>query len=72
MGSIISKIYDDYEDYEWLCEQLLVEPMSMTDGKFLNHAEQLIVSIWDQMSNDLKESYVVHRFAPYELTHPKA
>lgn len=40
MGSILTRIYDHYEDYLWLCEQMGVKPKEVEN--FLEHEEELL------------------------------
>lgn len=41
MGSSISAIYDDYDDYQHLCEVLDIQPVDIRDG-FYQHEQQIL------------------------------
>lgn len=66
MGSIISKIHDDYEDYEYLCEILGEVPVFLGDS-FYKHAEEMVRKHWNEISVEDKNGYVIHKFTPKEL-----
>lgn len=44
MGSIISAIYDEYEDYKYFCEKIGVEPENLSDKNriFYEHRTELL------------------------------
>jgi hypothetical protein len=41
MGNSLSKLYEDYELYELLCENVGVKPLGMSNG-FYGHEEKLM------------------------------
>lgn len=43
MGSTISAIYDDYDDYLYLCKQVGETPVVLTDG-FYEHQRNILQS----------------------------
>ena len=44
MGSSISKIYDDYEDYQYICKLNNIEPKNLSSG-FYEHESSILKSI---------------------------
>lgn len=40
MGSGITKMYDDYEDYEYICKNLGEEAVGLRE--FMNHEEEIL------------------------------
>lgn len=43
MGSIISRIADDYEDYVWFCAKLDITPLGDRDEKsFYKHEKEIL------------------------------
>lgn len=49
MGSSISKIYDDYDDYEYFCKVIGVEsmPISKNNKTFYAHETELLKELGD-------------------------
>jgi len=41
MGSIMSKIYDDYDDYLFCCNKYNVKCIAIEDSKWLDHYYEL-------------------------------
>jgi hypothetical protein len=50
MGSILSSIYDDYDDYEHFCNTLKVEPVSIYS--FHKHESDLLKQIGFKSKED--------------------
>lgn len=58
MGNSISAIYDDYEDYTYLCEEMKITPLGIRDNKsFYNHAKEIIKSMTEKQHKKYKEYY---------------
>jgi hypothetical protein len=43
MGSIISAVYDDYDDYKHLCKTLDIQSVDILDG-FYEHQKEILQS----------------------------
>jgi len=60
MGSILSKIYEDIEDYEWLCDKLNVPSK---DPKYMyDHARKIIKDMSNEDKKKLEGSYIISKF----------
>ncbi len=59
MGSIISKIYDDYDEYSTLCDILKIEAIPIrNEGKsFYNHAEEVLAALDPVILKELETKY---------------
>lgn len=42
MGSSISKLYDDYDDYKYLCKFVGVKLLDM-DDEWMNHEDEILI-----------------------------
>jgi hypothetical protein len=49
MGSSISKIYDDYDDYKYICQLLNEKPLDIS--KFMKHEDEILTK------NGYKDKY---------------
>lgn len=63
MGSLLSKIYDDYEDYKYLCKIKNIKPIEL-GGKisFYNHSKDIIKSFTIEEHKEHKNSYIYLKF----------
>ena len=52
MGSTISAIYDDYDDYLYLCKQVNETPVALIDG-FYEHQRNILQSRGYKSAYDL-------------------
>jgi hypothetical protein len=56
MGSIISKINDDYEDYLYICEELNILPKEMCN--MYNHEREILKEIGFSSKYDFFKSLI--------------
>lgn len=55
MGSILSKIAEDYDEYWELCQSLKISPKGVTDD-FYEHQKQVLNQVGDEQGSSLEPS----------------
>lgn len=61
MSSSIKAIYDDYDQYLHLCDELGISPIDVRDD-FYTHAKQIISEMTQVQHLEWKDTYTYNKF----------